>query len=121
MNPTDSELEILQILWQSDPVSVRAINDQLNMKREVGYTTTLKILQIMFEKGLVKRDTSQRSHLYSSVAPEVETKAVLLKEFLKNTFKGSVSDMVLAALGDGKTSTKELEEIKSLIEKIENQ
>ena len=120
MKPTDSELEILQILWQSENQSVRSINDKLNVHREVGYTTTLKILQIMFEKGFVVRDTSQRSHIYKSNVLEARIKAGLLKDFVSSTFQGSISDMVLAAVGNSKTSDAELSELKLLIEQIEN-
>lgn len=120
MKPTDSELEILQILWQSENQSVRSINDKLNDHREVGYTTTLKILQIMFEKGYVVRDTSKRSHIYKSNLQESTTKAGLIKDFVSNTFQGSISDMVLAAVGNSKTSEEELSELKLLIEQIEN-
>jgi predicted transcriptional regulator len=120
MKPTDSELEILQILWQSENQSVRSINDKLNDHREVGYTTTLKILQIMFEKGYVVRDTSKRSHIYKSNLMESTTKAGLIKDFVSNTFQGSISDMVLAAVGNSKTSDAELSELKLLIEQIEN-
>lgn len=117
--PTESELEILQLLWSNQPCSVREINDLLNTQRTVGYTTTLKIMQIMFEKGLVLRDTTSRSHLYSTEVQEQETKSGLLKEFASNTFKGSMTDLVLSALGNTKTSSEELAKIKSLINSIE--
>lgn len=118
--PTESELEILQLLWLSEPRSVREINDALNQKREVGYTTTLKIMQIMFEKGLVNRDTTQRSHLYTAIIKEDETKNGLLNDFVSATFKGSMKDMVLSALGNSKTSQEDLAEIKKLIADLQN-
>ena len=118
--PTDSELRILQLLWVHQPCSVRQINDLLNEDREVGYTTTLKIMQIMFEKGLVSRDTSQRSHTYTALLQEDDAKTGLLKEFVSNAFRGSTSQLVLSALGNGKTTQAELNEIKELIKQIEN-
>lgn len=119
--PTDSELEVLQLLWELGPSSVRDINEKLNLKREVGYTTTLKIMQIMNEKGLVIRDTKSRSHIYKSAIKETSTKQNLLKEFISTTFNGSAKNLVLQALGGSKTSKKELEEIKELIKRIEKE
>jgi len=119
--PTESELEVLQLLWKLGPCSVRTINEELNKKREVGYTTTLKIMQIMNEKGLVSRDTNSRTHIYQSTLKEKDTKQGLLKEFISNTFNGSAKNLVMQALGGSKTSQKELEEIKELIQQIENQ
>ena len=120
IRPTDSELEILQILWTRGPSSVREINDELNLKREVGYTTTLKIMQIMHEKGILNRNTDNRSHLYESNIKETNTKSNLLNNFLRSTFNGSVKDLVLHALGEGKSSTEELDEIRQMIESIKN-
>ena len=120
MTPTDSELEILQLLWANGPSSVRLVNDELNKKREVGYTTTLKIMQIMNDKGMVKRNTDSRSHVYEHNIVEGKTKTNLLKTFMLNTFNGSVKDMVLHALGEGKSSQEELEEIKLLIDSMQN-
>ena len=117
--PTDSELEILHILWDKGDCSVREINDILNNKREVGYTTTLKLLQIMFEKGMVVRDTSNKTHIYKAVAQEKETKSDLLSEFIKTAFKGSSMSLVLQALGNSKSTKGELEELKSLINHLE--
>ncbi len=120
VKPTDSELEVLQLLWSNQPCSVREINDFLNENRIVGYTTTLKIMQIMFEKGLVLRDTNQRSHLYTTDVEEHETKSGLLKEFVFSTFKGSTTDLVLSALGNNDTTLIELQKIKLLIDRLEN-
>ncbi len=119
--PTESELEILQLLWSLGPSSVRAVNDLLNTKREVGYTTTLKIMQIMAKKGLVVRDTDSRTHIYRSAIQEKATKQGLLKEFISNTFNGSAKNLVMQALGGTSSSQEELDEIKALIEKLENQ
>ncbi len=120
MHPTDSELEILNILWASGPSSVRNINDQLNVKREVGYTTTLKIMQLMFEKGILTRDESAKTHIYKPKVKESKTKQNLLRSFAENTFNGSMKALVLEALGEGTSTKEELDEIKDLIKQIQN-
>ncbi|GAB5554420.1 MAG: hypothetical protein Sapg2KO_40110 [Saprospiraceae bacterium] len=117
--PTESELEILQVLWANGPCAVRTVNDQLNLQREVGYTTTLKIMQLMLNKGLVARDTSSRTHIYRAAVSEKETRANLLDRFVDTTFRGSAMDMVMQALGNKDTSAEELAEIKAFIKKIE--
>lgn len=119
--PTDSELEVLQILWQKGPSSVREINELQNKVRPVGYTTTLKIMQIMFEKKLIDRDTSSRSHIYRSMIKELDTKKSLLKEFIDSTFSGSSTKLVLQALGTKRPSKEDLKEIKELIDKLEKE
>lgn len=119
IKPTNSELAILQILWVDGPMSVRAVHDQLNKSKKSGYTTTLKIMQIMTDKGIVTRDTSSRSHLYSSKVTEGDIKQSLLDTFLDKTFKGSASSLMMALLGNNKTSSSELEKIKKLIQSIE--
>lgn len=119
--PTDAELEILQLLWANGPQSVRAINDQLNTQREVGYTTTLKIMQIMAEKGLVDRDTSARTHIYTAQPKQDATTRSMLDRFIHTAYNGSMSKLVMQALGNHDASAQELAQIKTLIEKIENQ
>lgn len=119
--PTESELEILQVLWQNGPSSVRKVNEILNNKREVGYTTTLKIMQIMTDKELVGRDTSQRTHIYHALAQEKDTQGNLLDSFIEKTYRGSTMRMIMQALGNQETSKKDLKVLKDLIEKIENQ
>jgi len=119
--PTESELEILQILWANEPASVRFINEELNKKREVGYTTTLKLMQIMLEKGLLTRTAEGRKHLYSSNIKKTETQTRLLDRFVEATFKGSAQRLMMQLLGNRKTSKADLEEIKDLIDKIENE
>jgi len=119
IRPTESELEILQVLWEHGPSTVRFVNDQLNEDREVGYTTTLKLMQIMAEKGLADRDTSQRTHIYSPAVTEAETQQNLLTQFVDRTFKGSAMKLVMQALGNHNASEAELDEIKALIEEIE--
>jgi BlaI family penicillinase repressor len=117
--PTDAEIEILQILWEDGAASVRDINDKLNNRREVGYTTTLKLMQIMNEKGLVIRDTAQRSHIYKPVVKEDDIKNNLISDFVNTAFKGSAMNLVMQALGNTTTSQDELDELKSLIAKLE--
>ena len=119
MKPTDAELEILQVLWAEGPATVRAVNERLNEKREVGYTTTLKIMQIMYEKGLVSREEEGRTHLYTSAVSEQDTKSVLLRQFIDSAFKGSAMQLVMHALGRHEADADELNEIKALIAQIE--
>ena len=118
--PTDSELEILHILWEKGASSVRDINDLLNTRRDVGYTTTLNLMQIMNEKGLVKRDTAARTHIYKAVVRENETKNNLISDFVNVAFQGSAMNLVMQALGNTSSSVEELSELKSLIAKLEN-
>jgi BlaI family penicillinase repressor len=118
--PTDSELEILQLLWQHGPQPVRVINELINEKREVGYTTTLKIMQIMSEKGMLTRDTSSRTHIYQADKPQEETTNNLLSKIIRTAYNGSASKLIMQALGNHKASDDELKEIKSLIQEIEN-
>jgi len=119
-DPTESELQILQILWEKGPSSVRQVNEILNEQREVGYTTTLKIMQIMTDKGLVTRDTESRTHIYHSAVQERETQSSLLKEFIKKTYRGSAMSLVMQALGSGETTAKELEELKKMVDELSN-
>ena len=120
LKPTESELEILQVLWDAGPSSVRFVNEKLNETKEQGYTTTLKLMQIMNDKGLTVRDTGQRTHVYTAKVLEEETKGKLLQFFINKTFKGSATNLVMQALGSQDTSKDELEEIKALIKKLEN-
>jgi len=116
--PTGAELEILQILWQQGPSTVRFINDALNKKKDVGYTTTL-IMQIMTEKKLVNRDVSNRSHIYSAAYKQIETQKVLTDKLLETAFGGSASKLVMQALGGKKTSKKDINEIRKFLDSIE--
>lgn len=117
--PTDAELQILQVLWEHGPSSVRFVNEQLNEEREVGYTTTLKLMQIMVDKGLARRNTESRTHIYTANVSESDTQRRLLEQFVDSTFRGSASKLVMQALGQHKASEDELEEIKALIEQLE--
>ena len=120
LKPTDSELEILQILWEKETATVREINDLLNLEKEVGYTTTLKIMQIMHEKGLLSRESSGRQHIYKAEVQQTEVQQSLLGRFIDATFKGDATALVMQALGNHNTSHEELAQIKALIEKMEN-
>lgn len=117
--PTDSELEILQVLWDQGPSSVRAVNEELNKSKDSGYTTTLKLMQIMTVKGLTVRDTSSRTHIYSATVREGNIKSGLVQRFVSATFKGSASQLVMSALGSSHTSKEDLQKIKELISKLE--
>ncbi|MBK8705170.1 MAG: BlaI/MecI/CopY family transcriptional regulator [Saprospiraceae bacterium] len=119
--PTEAELEILQVLWQYGPSTVRFINDKLSEQREVGYTTTLKLMQIMVEKGILVRNTDSKIHVYRAVVGESDTQQQLLDKFVESTFRGAAMKMVMQALGNHKTSPAELDEIKALIDKIEKE
>ncbi len=118
--PTDSELEILHVLWELGPSNVRTVNERLNTRREVGYTTTLKLMQIMFEKGLVSREEDGRTHNYTAQVTENDTQGILLQEFMDNAFRGSASKLVLQALGNHDATAQELDAIKALIAQLEN-
>jgi len=119
MKPSENELKILQILWDLGPSSVRDVHEKISEHKDAGYTTTLKLMQIMAIKGSAKRDTSARTHIYSAAISEQKTKTDLLSKFISATFKGSSSSLVLQALGNGMTTQRELDEIKALIASIE--
>ena len=117
--PTKSELEILQVLWDLGPLTVRAVNTELQKQREVNYATTLKLMQIMAEKGMLIRDESQMKHVYSVTEEEQKTKSHLLAKFVDSMYKGSASKLVLQLLGNKKNSQQELEEVKNILKKLE--
>ena len=121
--PTEAELEILTVLWEQSAATVREVNDKLNERRtggkEIGYTTTLKLLQIMFEKGLVTRNADARTHIYSAAMPQTDVQRNMLQRLVDTAFQGSAMQMVMQALGDHDASSEELQEIKALIEKVE--
>ena len=119
--PTGAELEILSILWEKQPLPVKEIHEQLSTKKEVGYTTTLKIMQNMTAKGLLKRELRGKSHFYYAADKKEETRQNLLNKFLDATFGGSASSMVMYLLGNKKTSPEELEEIRKIIDQMEQE
>ena len=120
VKPTQSELEILQVLWKNGPSSVRTVNNVLNLVREVGYTTTLKLMQIMHEKGLVSRNTESRSHIYTVRVSQESVQSQMLTKFLNQAFQGSASKLVMQLLGQHSASQEELIEIRKLIDSLEN-
>jgi BlaI family transcriptional regulator, penicillinase repressor len=117
--PTDSELAILRVLWRSGPATVRAVHDELNRTQETGYTTVLKLLQIMTEKGLVKRDESERSHVYKPAFSEERVQRQLVGHLLERAFGGSAQKLVLQALAAKKSSAADLAEIRKLLDEME--
>jgi predicted transcriptional regulator len=113
--PTDSELAILRVLWERGPSTVRAVHEALAGSRETGYTTTLKLMQIMAEKGLVRRDVSERTHVYTARLSQARTQRQLVAELLERAFGGSAAALMQQALSAGRTSPEELEKIQQLI------
>ena len=122
IEPTKSELEILQVLWQHGPSTVRFVNDTLNEQgREINYTTTLKLMQIMAEKEILKRDESSMKHIYIPAQEEQKTKGYLLNRFVDTMFNGSASQLMMQLLGNKKPSKKELQELKKLLDKLDKE
>ncbi|MGB8190616.1 MAG: BlaI/MecI/CopY family transcriptional regulator [Chitinophagaceae bacterium] len=118
--PTRSELQILKVLWQHGPSTVRVVNDVLNeQEREVQYTSTLKLMQIMLDKGLLTRNEDNMKHVYAAATEEQKTKSDLLDKFVSNLFEGSASKLMMQLLGNKKTSAKELEAIRKLLDKTD--
>jgi predicted transcriptional regulator len=117
--PTDAELAILDVLWRRGPSTVRDVTDELSETRATGYTTALKILQIMTEKGLVRRDETQRAHLYQAVAAKVETQRRLVKDLVERAFVGSAMQLVQRALSARRASPEELAQIRRLLDELE--
>ena len=120
IKPTESELEILQVLWEKDKASVREVHEELLVSKDVGYTTTLKLMQIMHEKGLVKRDDSYKTHIYQASVSKERTQKHLLGKMINNLFGGSPAELVLQALGNHKASPAELEEIQQLLNNLKD-
>ncbi len=123
VKPTESELEILQILWTKGLATVREVHEELAKTKDAGYTTTLKLMQIMHEKGLVKRDDSMRTHVYQAAVNKEKTQKHLLSKMIDSLFGGSPTQLVIQALGNGehKASPEELEEIQALLNQLKNQ
>ncbi|MES2378682.1 MAG: BlaI/MecI/CopY family transcriptional regulator [Bacteroidota bacterium] len=117
--PTKGELEILQVLWKHGPNTVRFVNDRLNEQREINYTSTLKLMQIMADKGMLKRDESQMKHIYHVVEAEEKTKDHLLERFVDSVYNGSTSKLVMQLLGNKKASKEELDGIRAMLDELE--
>jgi predicted transcriptional regulator len=119
--PTAAELNILRVLWQLGPSTVRSVHEVLSAVEPSGYTTALKMLQVMHQKGLVVRDDSQRAHVYSAAASKLHTQREFLDDLVSKLFDGSTSEMVLEALGNApKADSKEMDKIRDLIRELEN-
>ncbi len=119
IKPTDSELEILNILWDKGPSTVREVHEVLEKNKDAGYTTTLKLMQIMHEKNLLKRDVTAKSHVYTANISQEKTQGQLVKRMIDNVFNGSASQLVMQALGNHKPNSDELNEIKKYLEEME--
>lgn len=118
IKPTESELEILQVLWKKGLATVREVHEELSVMKEAGYTTTLKLMQIMHEKGLVKRDDSMRTHIYQAAVSKEKTQKHLLGKMIDSLFGGSSTQLVIQALGEHKASVEELEKIQEMINNL---
>src|ERR1700753_2734319 len=119
--PTRAQLEILQVLWRSGPSTVRFVNEQLNQQKEsLSYTSTLKLMQIMHEKGMLQRDESSMTHVYSTRLEGGETKGVVLRKFVDAMYNGSVKSLMLELMGNRDTSGKEWDRIKDLLNQLED-
>lgn len=118
--PTESELEILQLLWQKGNATVREVNEELSKAKqtEIGYTTTLKLMQLMHEKGLVERDASNRTHVYKALLNQEKTQKSLVNKLIDSAFNGSASQLVMQALSNHKSSPEELEAIKKYLDQL---
>ncbi len=121
IKPTESELEILRILWERNTASVREVHEELSKTKEAGYTTTLKLMQIMHEKGLVGRDDSVKSHIYHPEVSREKTQKHLIGKMITTLFGGSSTELVLHALGNHKASPEELDEIQRLLNNLKKQ
>ena len=118
IKPTEGELEILQVLWDKGSATVRDVHEHIAQYKDSGYTTTLKLMQIMFEKGLVKRDDSNKTHIYEPIVSKEKTQQHLVGKLMNTLFDGSASQLVMRALGGSKPSKKEIDEIQKMIDDL---
>ena len=118
--PTNAELEILRVLWQRGPSTVREVYETINQVKVAGYTTVLKLMQIMTEKGLVRRDEEPRAHVCEALLVQGETQRQLVGELLERAFDGSAAGLLMHLLSDGKASAEELSEIRKLLDEYEH-
>jgi len=119
--PTESELEILQVLWNEQSATVRTVHEELSKTKDSGYTTTLKLMQIMFEKGLVTRDDSNKTHIYQPAVSREKTQKQILNKMIDTLFAGSPATLVMQALGGHNASNEELSKIEELINELKKQ
>ncbi|MFY0254307.1 BlaI/MecI/CopY family transcriptional regulator [Chitinophaga sp. 30R24] len=121
LRPTESELEILSVLWEKGPSTVREVHDILSQTKDAGYTTTLKLMQIMHEKELLQRDTSSKTHVYTAAISQQKTQQQLVNKMIDTVFGGSASQLVMQALGHHQSSAEELDQIRQYLSAIEKQ
>ncbi|MCR8558413.1 BlaI/MecI/CopY family transcriptional regulator [Mucilaginibacter sp. BJC16-A38] len=119
IKPTESELEILQVIWKKGQCTVRDVHEELSKNKDAGYTTTLKLMQIMHDKGLVERDTTSKTHLYKSLITREQAQQTALDKIISTVFKGSTSDLVIQALGHHRASKDEIDAIKDYLKQFE--
>jgi BlaI family penicillinase repressor len=119
LKPTESELEILQVIWKKGQCSVRDVHEELTKNKDAGYTTTLKLMQIMADKGLVERDTNAKIHLYKAVISREQAQSSALDKILDTVFKGSTADLVIQALGQHRASSDEIDAIRKYLQQFE--
>jgi BlaI family penicillinase repressor len=117
--PTEKELAILKVLWNKGPSTVRQVNDEINKEQETGYTTTLKLMQIMTDKGLLVRDDSEFKHIYKPAVSEEKTQNQIVGDLLEKVFAGSAEQLVMRALSAKQVSAEELKNIRRLLDKME--
>ena len=120
IKPTESELEILQVIWKKGQCTVRDVHEELAKNKDAGYTTTLKLMQIMHDKGLVERDTTAKTHLYKALITREQAQQTALDKIISTVFKGSTSDLVIQALGHHRASKDEIDAIKNYLEQFED-
>jgi BlaI family penicillinase repressor len=120
LKATESELEILQVMWKMGQCSVRDVHEELVKSKDAGYTTTLKLMQIMADKGLVARDTQAKTHLYTALISREQAQSTALDKILDTVFKGSTADLVIQALGQHRASNDEIDAIKKYLMQFES-
>lgn len=120
IKPTEGELEILQVLWDKGLCTVREVHEEIAKSKDSGYTTTLKLMQIMHEKGLVERNTSAKTHVYKALVTRKDAQKSALDKILNTVFTGSTADLVIQALGNHRASQSEIEAIKNYLNQFEN-
>ena len=119
LKPTESELEILQVIWKKGQCTVRDVHEELTKNKDAGYTTTLKLMQIMADKGLVERDTNSKTHLYKAVISREQAQNTALDKIIDTVFKGSTADLVIQALGQHRASKDEIDAIKNYLKQFD--
>lgn len=120
IKPTESELEILNVLWERGASTVREVHEVLGKNKESGYTTTLKLMQIMHDKKLLRRDTASKSHIYTAAVSQHKTQGQIVKRLIDNVFNGSASQLVMQALGSHKAGAEELDAIRKYLDQVQN-